>query len=183
MNFVVAMAFFGFLFLAVMYFCILTSKYLRALGGELDERLESYAKMKGESEAPDVETTGLLSSGQHEVLLGTLKKVEAKNGTLFTALTFVAAATVALIASENGGIPKPIISGFLFLQIPFFWASLRGMKQVDQWSSDGKDVVEMQAELKNDLLTKEVCFRFSMTGIFLLITGGIATLTAQSLLE
>lgn len=162
------MGLFAALFLAVMYFCFLWSQYLPVSDKRLRQRLQSYAEVK----KTDFYSRRLTRE-QHGILLGALKKVEAKNGTLFAALTFVAAATVALIASDRLQESANYAAGFLVVQIPFFWATLRGMRQIDQVSSDGKNTEEMQNDLKNDLLIKETCFRFSMTGVCILITGGI----------
>ena len=117
----------------------------------------------------------LLTSMEHEVLLGTLKKVEAKNAALFQAFTFIAAGNLALISSESYAQIREYLVSILVLSLPFFWASLQGMKQVDQLdmptTSDSEALAkEMQDALKRDLLVKEASYDFAYKGAFLFVT-------------
>lgn len=156
----------------------------------LRKRLAAYDLMKsGKRLSPWDSDEELLPVRQHEVLLGILKKVEAKNASLFSALTFVSAATVAVSGLDAFDEHKGVLAALFLFTLPCLWASLRGMRQVDQKdmpakpSSSRERAVVMQRMLMDDLLQKEAAFDFAYKGAFLGLTLGLvcfATLLYRS---
>ncbi|MGR3632205.1 MAG: hypothetical protein ACU0A8_08835 [Limimaricola soesokkakensis] len=138
----------------------------------LRDRLEAYAQMKGEG-FQEFGPGLMLTTGQHEVLLGILKKVEAKNAALTTFWVFGLGSLLSFSVS-NGTIlnrnPGFAIS-LSVLFFPFLVASIAGMKQLDQFHlwrlrSDklqgGEGLsMRMQMALMLDLRSKELLYRAS----------------------
>jgi hypothetical protein len=157
-------------------------------------RMEAYAFLKpkvhdackDEIISIDVDDCTNLSVGGHEVLLGTLKKVEQKNGVLVTVIVFLLA---VLLASHFSRSPEnePNFSLVITLASLFFptWWAFRGIVQVDQkdfWTLVGTHKITsvagkfLQRELIRDLMAKECAFRLAffwtrlVLSIFLFLT-------------
>ncbi|RWR51022.1 hypothetical protein EOW65_05560 [Sinirhodobacter ferrireducens] len=146
--------------------------------GPLKRRLHAYDQMKRHPKkfcefVPAEGDDGLLSGGQHEILLGVLKKVEAKNAVLATFWSIVMAALVAFAFSSScerlGVFPISLVA----VCAPFLTAILLCAVQLDQidanrtLASSCEDMVvaqKMQEALMLDLLKKEAAFRFSWLG-------------------
>lgn len=134
--------------------------------GALKRRLAAYAMMKGRADDRQkkgawVPTTSniLLTSCQHEVLLGILKKVEAKNAVIATFWAIVMAGLIAVGASSAEF--KYVALLLIGVTLPFLLAILVSVVQVDQIktnrvlsrSSDLECVARlMQEDLMMDLL-------------------------------
>lgn len=144
-------------------------------------RLSDYARMQEAREpAEQHEPEGLhLSGDQHAILLGILKKVEAKNASLLTMWSLMITSIVAFSALK---FPKELsgeLVWLLILAILFLFSCLVGMRQVDQvhykqLSGRVDSAKRLQDELICDMLTKEAAFRFAHTGAFFYV--GIAML-------
>jgi len=177
--------------LGVAAFCWHLGRYQGQGLDVLRNRLSCYAEMKlpiGTSALPEGSKNGAicgytrLTVDQHAILLGILKKVEAKNASLFRALTFIATVTIAVSGtSDILCLNSLTMGGFLFACIPLIFASLRGMRQLDQWdfrvlSRCTSNVTDrMQRDLCHDLLVKEACYGFAYRGSYLLIFAGLTT--------
>jgi hypothetical protein len=137
-------------------------------------RLWAYATMKGAKR--DYANAASLHPAEHEILLGVLKKVEAKNSTLLTAWVFVGAALLAAVSMETRTLMLEIYAGMTLVLIPFVLSSLCGVRQLDQeefakfsTNSHAAWVIDGQRALILDMLQKEALFRFSSQGAKLYI--------------
>jgi hypothetical protein len=171
--------------------------------GQLKCRLSGYAVLKSADSQECGPDAVHLPACQHEVLLGTLKKVETKNAALIQAWALFLTATVGLAAvslsnvdASESGYFRLVLLTLVFLALPFLFAALRGMKQLDQYSFrrlrcggslEGQLPVRMQDGLLQDLLVKEACFRFSLCGAyayvvaFAFLIGAILAVTAGAI--
>ena len=143
--------------------------------GALNRRIEYYASLKGAPVA-STENASRLDEVAHEVLLGTLKKVEAKNASLTTLWVFLITSMLLLATSEalkEVAYIKELMSALIFVAFPFLLSSLAGMKQLDQIDANriltstcsARDAaLRMQNQLKRSLIAKETDFRFSYCG-------------------
>ncbi|MCC5961233.1 MAG: hypothetical protein JJU08_18035 [Rhodobacteraceae bacterium] len=141
-------------------------------------RLRAYAKLS-ECDANDCgeaipEDHILLGKNAHRILLGTLKKIEAKNAALIS-LAAILVGVGAILASLEDHQKLPAMHlAFVFLgllTIVPMYQLFRGIKQVDQYdfyfeicfddSNMAKAMKALQLGLMHDLLTKERAFRFA----------------------
>lgn len=164
----------------------------------LIERMESYALLKGggNTYSPDF----LLTPSGHEVLLGTLKKVEQKNAVLvgFLVFFFTIFATVVFSDSSGGDGPAAKTGSHydvygLFtvvlavaLLLPLYLA-FQGIKQIDQsnywdqmYMSRRCAARQLQRSLMEDLLRKEKGFHFSRNVTFFSLFFYIAVLALDA---
>jgi hypothetical protein len=159
-------------------------------------RLHHYAAMKEGHSATKKEdsrcnlpapTNGALHPKEHAILLGILKKVEAKNAALMRMWTFISAALLSIIFVERGELEwlAMFLCGLLLLCLPFLVATLVGVRQIDQidfWRltnaglRDEALCTRMQEALMQDVLCKESLFRFALLGAFTLIPLGLIVL-------
>ncbi|CUH83513.1 hypothetical protein [Thalassovita mediterranea] len=164
----------------------------------LKERVETYAALKkGKgtlSEDHTVDNSELLSAGGHEVLLGTLKKVETKSAALSTIIVFAMGAFLTVVFSDSGAVAcssgsnscEPngydaygllTVVAALNLLAPLYHAFV-GIGHLDTFDSrvgvdQGKALgaKEMQLNLMSDLLKKERGYRFSkLVSAFVILT-------------
>ena len=173
----VALSIFVLLSMSITYYLIkqgMGSRHRRSQPNfhDLDIRLKAYAKLKG----------ALASETEHEVLLGTLKKIEAKNVGLTTFWIFLIT-SILLVATSGDFLEifwlRPLLLTSAFLTIPFLISSIQGLKQLDQISTNkaieaekslcscdkiDRIAKQMQEDLKTDLLKKETAYRFSYCG-------------------
>lgn len=145
----------------------------------LRSRLDGYARLKmdKEDQKDPKGVEGCLSPSAHEVLLGTIKKVEAKSSALSTVIIFALATFTAVVfgggcsepekcsACDNYGLIAASAAALLVLPLYF---SLVGMRHLDlicnrSGSNDAcyLEPYEMQKALMEDLLKKEKGYRFS----------------------
>ena len=162
----------------LIYFDHLRAISDRALG-LLPLRLEAYAHLKGPIQKGYSRS---LSYQAHEVLLGTLKKVEAKAASLLVVLSLTLTLTVTLAAAtEKEDVLTRTLLYITTFAHPFAIISvLSCFEQRDSMDIYGGISLEdeLQAGLMSQLLTKELKFRFSfdMTrAIMLFGFGGLAT--------
>ena len=156
--------------------------------GPLKRRLQAYVMMKrGPGNlfemVPNEFGDGLLSGEQHEVLLGVLKKVEAKNAVLATFWSIVMAALVAFAFSRSSTDSYMLPTVLIVVCAPFLMSILYCAVQLDQihanrtlaGSCDDVTVAKkMQEALMHDLLKKEAAFRFSFLGALSSVFGAVA---------
>lgn len=144
----------------------------------LRKRLRDYAVMKDRNQLTSScqisNINLLLSPGEHEILLGILKKVEAKNGVLATiwSLFFAGIITAASAgfyletqseAATNAKAFAATSSLFIIMGIPFLVASIIGTRQIDNflvgsWQNVRdvrKSSILLQDALMKDALLKE----------------------------
>ena len=136
-------------------------------------RMAAYSNLKSPnlSEKATPINGFYLTSGAHEVLLGTLKKVEAKSAALTSVIVFSLTIFIgSIVASgtyDNFDRLLAILATCLILPLIF---SFRGIYQLDQsdfrkttdYDSDPKRVSKaLQGKLMDDLISKERSFRFS----------------------
>ena len=160
-------------FLLMICFSILWDKNFRNKGENLKKRLCYYARMKV-TDRQEIRACRpkSLSGEEQEILLGILKKVEAKNSSLVRVWTFFAAGLLALLTRIECDPRREYVTCALILSVPFLLASIRGMYQVDQVDTDeifernneSDQQEEMQKALMNDLRCKETVFSFSYKG-------------------
>lgn len=127
----------------------------RALSEKLNRRLEGYAALS--------EKFGRCA--KHQILLGTLKKVEQKAASLAAIVVFLAIAVVTVGASDMKS-PETAqwFYALLLPLLPVFTALILAFKQVDGFHLDdeaGSDADTLHNRLKDDLLDKEIAFRFA----------------------
>jgi hypothetical protein len=146
----------------------------------LIQRLEGYALLKGvscEGVPQNGDQKRPLTSTGHEVLLGTLKKIEAKNVALIS-LAAILVALIALISTLNKSINFQLFLVVVaILMVVPVWQLFRGIRQIDQHDFEicCRDEVaircisvQLQLALIDDLLCKERAFRFAKFWISLL---------------
>lgn len=158
----------------------------------LHNRLKAYAYLKSDkavSFKAARKPISVLSAEEHEILLGVLKKVEAKNGTMVTFWALITSGLIAFMVSSFSDREVFGVSAVLFVGlIPFLVAALRGTRQIDNFSSpftgrlkvDKHTPAEMQKELLDDVLMKENCLFVTQRGavIYLIVAGGLIILLA-----
>jgi hypothetical protein len=133
----------------------------------LKERMLGYAKLKAKC-ACQIEScpNSLLPYCAHEVLLGTLKKVETKSATMTTILVFALSAFVA-IAFQDGsyscyGSVIVIVASLLILPLFFAFSGIRQLDSINIANTPAEDLPQrLQSDLLRDLRKKERGFRFS----------------------
>lgn len=185
-----------FIALATMLFLALSWSFLNCglsqARRDVRTRLNAYARLKPRVQPASARyrshSASLLSAGAHEVLLGTLKKVEAKNASLATILVFVASifANPVVVFTKHDGLSEFQGLFFKFALIPMgplvavlIAASVWGMRQIDNsafyhlWDRrtfSGPITEKLQSDLIDDLIFKErlfkVCF-ISAIGVLL----------------
>lgn len=144
----------------------------------LVNRLEAYACLKQErrSGAPCnrayYASEYALLPGGHEVLLGTLKKIESKSAVLSAILVFAIGAFLTYGfagGDDDENIRKSFASGVTFLLLFPLWFSFVGIRHLDSRSISDigseprkKLALRLQTDLMKDLLLKEYGFRFSL---------------------
>lgn len=108
----------------------------------------------------------------HQILLGTLKKVELKNSVLLTVLIFLEAAAFGAWGVSQFKYPSsPEVAALLlaaFALFPSLLAGLRGIRQLDTFDLRGRGTLsqfELQRVLRGDMMQdlekKERLFRFA----------------------
>lgn len=132
----------------------------------LRRRLVGYAKLGNEPNDERLQRN-LLSRAEHQILLGTLKKVEQKAASLAAVLVFIAIAIVTVGATSMASTASGRVYYCLLVPLlPLFICVTFAFKQVDNISfnrSDSRsDAEQLQKTLIDDLLQKEHCFRFSL---------------------
>lgn len=167
----------------------LPSRYKYDLG-PLYERLELYACLIGHEkfsvQGNAFKKREALTEGGHKILLGTLKKIEAKNAVLSAINIFLIAASVNFYAGYGRDLTSCQRVGLLAMIIILF-VTLGGridgnghlgqahFNRLRRRLGDGvgrKDVpIEMQRELMRDLLRKEALFATSFFMIGLVMFG------------
>lgn len=127
-------------------------------------------------QCPELNPNFTLTSDEHEILLGILKKVEAKNGAMITfwALIITALVAISLVfgSSDNFGPLRATASLLILGALPFLLCAVAGTRQVDNFSypltekgmSFEKVTILMQKELMADLLQKEEYFYATRVG-------------------
>ena len=116
----------------------------------LRRRLRDYAAMKkGYKVWPSVsrsEHHSLLKPAEHDILLGIIKKVEAKNGVMATiwALFFACVTTAAFSKMDNNLPLASTASQFILMGVPFIAASIIGTRQIDNFLKGGWDCAQMR---------------------------------------
>lgn len=133
----------------------------------LRRRLAGYAEA-GLKPDNNQQTNGLLPIAEHQILLGTLKKVELKATSLAAVLVFIAIALVTVGANDLKDIGTGLWFYCLLLPLlPMFMALTFDFFQKDNLSFDPADkrsnAKQLQDALMQDLLRKEHCFRFALT--------------------
>jgi len=150
--------------------------------GPIKQRMEAYSRLKGKLETePHCELCHIklksekcnsyeLTPGAHEVLLGTLKKIESKNAILLTILLFSLSLFSGAVLSANlneEGVKNMAYLVMALLILPLL-CSFRGIRQIDQSdfpckgiSDQARDSKRLQSELMGDLISKERAFKFS----------------------
>jgi hypothetical protein len=154
--------------------------YLDKLGSEADRRywlfvprLEAYANLSGLDKA---DTAGILSSGAHQVLLGALKKVEAKAASLLVvlALTLTLSVTVAVAASEADERIKLLLLATVYLHPLPIISVLLCFKQLDNLEiREGLLEKQLQSDLLESLNEKELRFRFASDVAHIIVVVGL----------
>lgn len=142
----------------------------------LVRRIKAYTALKPCPVCSDAQDAGAaLTGAEHEVLLGILKKVEAKNAVLATFWSIAVAVVVAIGVSvdfKEAAMKYEFFCLFAVL-VPFLISIVVAAKQLDQIStnrilarhSDEQAIRrEMQEALMKDLLDKEAAFRFGWYG-------------------
>jgi len=139
----------------------------------LRKRMCAYALLKENTCNSQPKCCDRLSPLAHEVLLGTLKKVEQKSLGLnvFLVLALTVGANVALNHKFGGNdIERLVLLLLTALLLPLF-SSFRGLVQIDQADfidkGDNQKEIEpaadsLQRQLLDDLMGKEQAFRFSL---------------------
>ena len=142
-------------------------------------RLRAYATMHsayGIVQQPSPAAGLELSPQDHAILLGILKKVEAKNATMVAVWSFIVSALVAGLSFEKDEAFQMTAALFIVAVAPFLFAAIGGTRQLDNHSQatrccSGKESYPkvLQRELMNDLLLKEAYFAFSRTGAYVVL--------------
>lgn len=106
----------------------------------------------------------------HQILLGTLKKVESKATSLAAILVFIAIALITVGAPFNfTGDPSantPWIVALLLTLLPAFMALCYAFRQLDNLNYFAEEGASgLQKALRADLMQKEHCYRFAWTVI------------------
>jgi len=179
----------GFLALEAMYFISVWCDYAFPRRKEdFRRRMGAYAELKkgNETEAScqckkETSCPGVLPPAAHEVLLGTLKKVEQKSAVNTTILVF--ALTISLVILLQPTLPslppqvKNLVLTFVSLLILPTFLAFRGTYQLDQLDFPGCSnngfclKKRMQDDLIKDLLEKERAFRFTRNSTMYTIIG------------
>jgi hypothetical protein len=158
------------------------------LWGDVKLRMEGYASLKPPSECKKCSTsTGVRPSGcallsplEHEVLLGTLKKVEQKNGILLTilifSLTLLLGPLLESYPNDKTNVLPVVNDGANYILIVFvasfvapLFVAFAGIVQLDQWNfrllsvkyCKQTSAENLQDALISDLMRKERAFCFS----------------------
>ncbi|WP_420343144.1 hypothetical protein [Paenirhodobacter sp.] len=173
---------------------------------DLKPRMEAYASLSNRDvTGPKDDDKIILNAEAHQILLGTLKKVEAKSATLASVVVFalgfsLASIVAIMVAGSGAGTVPPAtatpqnlllfafsVSAFIML-LPLCW-SLKGIRQIDQHdfvklkeSDPNVRASAMQDALMEDLLKKERMFRQSQSVVmgntsFVVIVVCVAALT------
>lgn len=133
----------------------------------LRRRLAGYAEVALKPNGKP-KTHGLLPVAEHQILLGTLKKVELKATSLAAILVFIAIALVTVGANDLKRVETglrfycmllPLLPMFVALTFDFFQKDNLSFDPADKRS----DAKQLQDALMQDLLRKEHCFRFALT--------------------
>ncbi len=180
---IVAIIWFG---VPLMY--LVSQRNMRPGHGKLKERLIAYADMHdgvASKQREQNSAIALLPSREHKVLLGILKKVEAKNATMVTIWTFIDASIITAVASSKDDAFRQTAILFLFASLPFILAGIYGSRQIDSFSraflrtekTELDLACEMQKELMDDALRKEDALYFSRRGAMLFVVVAITLAT------
>lgn len=123
---------------------------------------------------------------KHQILLGTLKKVELKATSLAAVLVFIAIALVTVGANDLKDVGTglwfyclllPLLPMFVALTFDFFQKDNLSFDPADKRS----DAKQLQDALMQDLLRKEHCFRFALTCTIAYTGAGFAAMLAAIL--
>jgi hypothetical protein len=178
--------------LEILYFGFVWLKFYRAGTKEkVCSRMEAYALLKRGSDICDVAENRCLSSGAHEVLLGTLKKVEQKSSVLTAIIVFSFGIFTSAVYDDAESYD---MYGWLALTLgvglclPLFFSFI-GIRQIDQTNFQYESGCErpqiataLQEALIVDLVSKERAFHFSRHVTTTLIILFIGALVADALL-
>lgn len=151
----------------------------------LRRRLVGYAELGSLSDEARPQRRPL-TRAQHQILLGTLKKVEQKAASLAAILVFIAIAIVTVGASDMTDLCKGLVYYCLLIPLlPLFIALAFAFWQKDNLSfvgtGDRSDAEQLQNTLISDLLQKEHCFRFAIVCTIFYVAAGFATLLIATL--
>ena len=153
-------------------------------------RMAAYAELKPALNTKNLtKRRAILSADQHEVLLGTLKKVEHKNAILVTVTIF---ALSVLVAAQIGvGVStqmKDVFTIFTFSFILPLCRAFSGFVQLDQRNFRRLEVTtvstaawNLQRSLLIDLMRKEFAFRFAFISVRFLVIGLLLLMTIHCL--
>ena len=163
----------------VLFFIFLLDRYFKMKDLLLiSKRLIGYSYLAGNTSSFDCDSQ-ILKPGPHSILLGTLKKIEQKNSNVSVFIIFAFAVIFTVISSAP--IELSPMKGFsvilmIGLMLPLL-SALIGFRQLDNFNldltlapTDKLLMHQLQQKLMQDLLLKEICFRFSFHSTQLLIT-------------
>jgi hypothetical protein len=159
-------------------------------GVSLEERLKGYASLS----AGGPKICEPSASEVHQILLGTLKKVEFKNSILLTVLIFLEAAALAAWSDQSFREPESVQMSAMLLAafglFPSLIAGLLGIRQLDTQDLRGRGIsnhFELQEQLRSDLMAdlerKERLFRFSQYSTMVALCFLFTSLTLPVLLN
>ena len=128
---------------------------------QLRLRLRGYAKLTAVSGGQGgLSDFGYLSKDPHEILLGTLKKVEQKNAVLVTIIVFALSVMAgSLLAPGDYTKYDYVITVFVASLIPPLFFSFQGIRQLDQRNFRHLQVKaseEIAAKLLQDALVSDL---------------------------
>ncbi|MPL71191.1 hypothetical protein SDC9_16964 [bioreactor metagenome] len=156
----------------------------------LIQRLEAYALLKAATTCePDGEGHYQLTAGGHEVLLGTLKKIEAKSAVLSTILVFAIGAFLAYgFSGGDDHVSKKMFAAgvivLLLLPLGFSFVGIRHLDVVtisDAGELSGQCLASrLQTDLVKDLSLKEYGFRFSLNASGVVIISAILVIVLDA---
>ncbi|OUS04365.1 hypothetical protein A9Q96_15570 [Rhodobacterales bacterium 52_120_T64] len=164
---------------------------------QIIDRMTAYADLKSnncdDKCAHKMNGSKLMSSGAHEVLLGTLKKVEAKNSALIAIIVFAVAILMGSILSDkpdlDDGLKKLMVVFVTLLILPTL-ASFRGIRQIDQIdfpcrgiADEQNSKVRLETHLLRDLIGKERAFRFALVTTKCTVTGLMVIVVLDEILS
>ncbi|MBC6437869.1 MAG: hypothetical protein GDA52_06990 [Rhodobacteraceae bacterium] len=199
---------FGLCALELMYLaCVWNNYALPRHKNELRCRMEAYAELNGCSEkenscqcgkeppcqcGKEPSCPGVLKPKTHEVLLGTLKKIEAKGAVNTTILVFALTISVAILLTPSVHSLETevqnLVLTFISLLILPTWMAFRGTYQIDQLNFPGCSgsgfclKKRMQDDLIDDLLAKERAFRFTRNSTQVTIIGFLLIVVLDGIL-
>lgn len=143
----------------------------------LAHRLEAYANLHG---VKDCGNKYILTSNAHRILLGTIKKVEAKAASLlvFLVLTITLTITLTTVVDSSDTNTKIFLVAVIFLHPGAVASVLQCFKQIDTFDLKQGGVLEyeLQSALLSQLMVKEYKFRFAYEMTLVILIAGFSGL-------